>query len=315
MIEGKPIVLLYAAAFAKKWDQGFIDFTKEQFAKEFGGRVPYLAPQDSWRVKGDDTCAWGGALGLRNPGIGELGPGYDHSAVPGRRPLIVPREGGKFYEEQWQKFLRRPSQFVMIETWNEFHEGTDVCESKEYGRQYIELTRKYADRFQQGWRPPWPADSFASARSVSVSLGATNQERGLRLVEAEDGQTAATRAGGRDARAIKRFSGMNPYVYFAVDDSFKSQDPMTAVLVVEYFDAAPGTLTVEFDGSDTSAPYRGAYTRCAEAVGLAGSESWKSARFQLKDARFLNSQNGGADFRLAVAAPEFSVRQVTLEKP
>ena len=96
MIDGKSIVLLYAAAFAKKWDQGFMDYTKAEFPKEFGGRVPWIAPQHSWGVKGDATCAWGGALGFRNPGIGELGPGYDHSAVPGRTPLIVKREGGKF---------------------------------------------------------------------------------------------------------------------------------------------------------------------------------------------------------------------------
>ena len=36
----------------------------------------------------------------------------------------------------------------MVETWNEFHEGTDVAESQEYGRQYIEMTREYAERFK-----------------------------------------------------------------------------------------------------------------------------------------------------------------------
>lgn len=153
MIDGKPIVLLYTSAFAKKWDQSVIGYTKAEFAKEFGGRVPWIAPQDSWNVKGDSTCAWGGALSPKNPGIGEIGPGYDHSAVPGRTPLVRNREGGRFYEEGWRTFLRRPSNFVMIETWNEFHEGTDIAESKEYGRQYIELTRKYSDLFKKGWKP------------------------------------------------------------------------------------------------------------------------------------------------------------------
>jgi hypothetical protein len=149
MIDGKPIVLLYAAAFAKNHDQTFVDYTKARFAADFSGRAPYLAPQDSWKVQGDNSCAWGGALGLKRAGIGELGPGYDHSAVPGRAPLVVPREGGEFYGRNWEDFLRHPSNIVMIETWNEFHEGTDICESKEYGRQYIELTRQYATRFKQ----------------------------------------------------------------------------------------------------------------------------------------------------------------------
>ncbi|MBU6399894.1 MAG: DUF5010 domain-containing protein [Verrucomicrobia bacterium] len=154
MIEGHPLVLLYAAAFAKNYDQGFIDYTKEQFAQDFAGRVPYLVRQNSWHILADNTCAWGGALGLQNPGVADLGPGYDHSAVPGRTPLVVPREGGKFYERNWLKFLRQPSHLVMLETWNEFHEGTDICDSREYGRRYIELTRQYVDRFKRGWKPP-----------------------------------------------------------------------------------------------------------------------------------------------------------------
>lgn len=85
MIEGKPVVLLYSPGFAKKWDQSVIDYTKAAFPKEFGGRVPWIAPQNAWNLKGDSTCAWGGALGFQNPGIGEIGPGYDHSAVPGRK--------------------------------------------------------------------------------------------------------------------------------------------------------------------------------------------------------------------------------------
>ena len=148
MIDGKPIVLMYAAAFAKKHDQQFIEFMKSEFKKEFAGREPYVAPQDSWRVRGDNVCAWGGALGFKNPGIAELGPGYNDTAVYGRKPLIADRRGGKFYEENWQKFLEKPSNFVMIETWSEFHEGTEICETKEYGRQYIELTRKYSDMFK-----------------------------------------------------------------------------------------------------------------------------------------------------------------------
>jgi len=148
MMDGRPMALLYASAFAKNHDQSFIDFTKARFIKEFGGREPYIAPQDSWHAKGDGVCAWGGALGFRNPGIAELGPGYNDTAVYGRKPLIARRDGGKFYENSWLTFLQKPTNFVMIETWSEFHEGTEICETKEYGRQYIELTRKYSDLFK-----------------------------------------------------------------------------------------------------------------------------------------------------------------------
>ena len=155
MIDDRPIVLLYAAAFAKAHDQSVVEHLRAEFPRQFGGRVPWLAREVSWQVKADGVFAWGGALGLKNPGgVAALGPGYDHSAVPGRTPLVVDRRGGAFYQEQWLELLRNPVNFVMVETWNEWHEGTDVAESREYGRHYIELTRKYADLFKQGWSPP-----------------------------------------------------------------------------------------------------------------------------------------------------------------
>ena len=97
MIDGRPIVLLYSAAFAKKHGQGCLEFVKAEFPKEFAGRVPWIAREVSWQVKADGTVAWGGALGLKNPGVASVGPGYDHSAVPGRTPLVVDRRDGKFY--------------------------------------------------------------------------------------------------------------------------------------------------------------------------------------------------------------------------
>jgi len=38
----------------------------------------------------------------------------------------------------------------MVETWNELHEGTDISDTKEYGRKYIEMTAKYAKQFKSG---------------------------------------------------------------------------------------------------------------------------------------------------------------------
>jgi hypothetical protein len=313
MIDGKPIVLMYTSAFAKKWDQSFVDYAKAEFAKEFGGRTLWVAPQDSWNVKGDNTCSWGGALAPRNSSIGEIGPGYDHSAVPGRTPLVRERENGKFYEECWLKFLRRPSNFIMIETWNEFHEGTDIADSKEYGRQYIELTRKYSDLFKKGWKPTTPKGPFSNAASVSLSAGETKAS-GLAIVRAEDGKTILTEFAGRQSWLAEKFNnGASMYIYFRIDDSFKGNDDMNPTVKLDYFDAAPGQLGIEFDGSDSSAPFGGAYTR-SEKIPLTGDGKWKTASFKLDRARFLNSQNSGADFRVVAESSKFALGSVTLER-
>lgn len=313
MIDNKPIILLYSSAFAQKYDQTVIDFTKEKFKKEFG-REPWIAREVSWNINADSAVAWGGALGLKNPGVASLGPGYDHSAVPGRQPLIVPRENGKFYEQQWIKFLRRPSNFVMVETWNEFHEGTDVCESKEYGRQYIHLTRKYADMFKKGVKPPAPKGKYTGAKSVSIALGEKNQSMGIVQVENQDGQTVSVKIKGQDARRIIPVPGLGSYIYFVVDDSFKYADSMDLTVQVEYFDDSVGALGLEYDGSDPRAPFNGAYTRSPETVKLLGDNTFKKALFSLPSARLLNGQNRGADFRLVVNAPSFSVVKVTMSR-
>jgi len=311
MIEGKPIVLLYSPGFAKKWDQSVIDYTKAEFHREFGGRVPWIAPQNAWNLKGDNTCAWGGALGYQDPGIGEIGPGYDHSAVPGRTPLVRDREGGKFYEESWLKFLRRPSNFVMIETWNEFHEGTDIAESKEYGRQYIELTCKYSALFKQGWKPPPLKGRFTNEKSVSLAADQSEANTGLHLVNAADGKTTIRPVSGHKAWFTTPFRGGSCYVYFRADDSFKWAERMQAAVTVDYFDAAPGQLGVEFDGSDAAAPFNGAYSH-SQKIRLAGDQKWKMATFALEDARLLGSQNSGTDFRIVAEAKEIAISKVIL---
>jgi hypothetical protein len=310
MFDGKPIVLLYAAAFAKNHDPSFVGYTRDHFAADFSGRAPYLAPQDSWNARADSVCAWGGALGLKHSGIAELGPGYDHSAVPGRAPLVVPRENGNFYRRNWEAFLRRPCQFVMIETWNEFHEGTDICESKEYGRQYINLTRQYAALFKRGWTPPPPEGKFKNAPRVEIILGAHPRELGLRLVENADGATAPATVA--NSEAIRPAGNQSRFIYFAADDAFKWSNAMRARLEVEYFDAAPGRLSVEFDSADASAPHIGAYTPAGRTAHLTGARGWKTALFELRRARFWNSENNAADFRLAIEAPEFYVRRVAV---
>lgn len=309
MIDGKPIVFLYSASFASRHDASCLETLRSSFAREFGGRVPFVVREVSWNLPSDDVYAWGGALGLRNPGLASLGPGYDHSAVPGRDPLIVRREQGAFYRDNWLRFLRRPSRRVFVETWNEFHEGTDIAHSREYGRDYIEATRHFVDLFKAGYRPPRPPGPYVDARSVDVRLGATNVADGLSLVDSADGITVAGNLGGRDCRVLAPNPHGSRYAYFRIDDSFKWADAMEVLVVVEYFDAERGVLRVEFDGSDPSAPFQGAYSP-GEPVVLDGVRAWRTATLRLRGARFVNAQNDRADFRLGAGSVALGVRQV-----
>ena len=314
MVEGRPIVFLYSASFAAAHDQSCIEFLRESFARDFGGRQPYIVREVSWQLSTENVYAWGGALGLKNPGVASLGPGYDHSAVPGREPLVVDREGGAFFERNWIRFLRRPTPWVFIETWNEFHEGTEIAASLEYGREYIQLNRKYAELFQAGVRPALPRGPYSDFKEVEVELQATNVVRGVTQVESADGVTEPAEVGGRMCRRAVATENGGRYIYFRIDDSFKWADLMRVEIEVGYFDSETGTFTIEFDGSDPDAPFQGAYTRSARSVTLTGSESWRSAIFPLVGARLLNAQNAGADFRIVLDAEAFHVHRVRVRR-
>lgn len=309
MIEGRPVVFLYSASFAKAHDASVFTYLGESFARDFSGRRPYVVREISWNTVTDAVYAWGGALGLKNPGVASLGPGYDHSAVPGRTPLVVDREDGAFFERQWLAFLRRPSSMVMIETWNEFHEGTDIAHSREYGRKYIELNRRYVDLFKAGFEPPALVGPYTGERMVEVVLGVTNVVRGLTAFDWADGVTRATILGGRESRVMGATEHAVRYLYVRVDDSFKWAADMEVVVVVDYFDAERGTMRVEYDGSDVGAPFLGAYTS-SSPVAMDGRRAWRTAVFRLVGARFLNGQNGGADFRLSVGQAEVGVGRI-----
>lgn len=313
-IEGRPIVFLYSAAFAAAHDQSCIDYVRQEFARDFSGAVPYLVREISWNVRADNTYAWGGALGLRNPGVAALGPGYDHSAVPGRAPLVVPREDGAFFERQWIRFLRAPSRLVHVETWNEYHEGTDIAASREYGRKYIELNRKFVNLFKAGLKPPRPRGPYSDFQSVSVTLGPTNEARGLTQFEWADGTTAPAEMGGRACRVVTPNPHAGRYVYFQIHDSFKWTDTMLVDVAVEYYDQGRGSFHVEYDGPDPNAPFNGAYTTSPTRVTLNDTRQWKKATFRLTGARFLNSQNGGADFRLATQGDPLHVSRVIVTR-
>lgn len=149
-IDNRPVVWLYAAAFAKNVNQGLVSYVHEHFQTAFPSLQPYIVRETSWNIATANDYAWGAALsGAKILGVASVGPGYNDSAVPGRTTPITDRENGDFYQKNWQTVLGSGRNFVIIETWNELHEGTDICNSKEYGRRYIDMTAGFVRAFKQ----------------------------------------------------------------------------------------------------------------------------------------------------------------------
>jgi len=167
-IEEKPVISMWGAWFGIRFDQSTFDYIQENFEKDFGTK-PYIIREASWNyavkpklfgqetdfsqpIFTNDIYKWGAALyGYEDIGgnVAAVGPGYDERHLTERnRSLFTDRGRGKWYEDNFKKAIQSGKPFIALETWNEFHEASDIAESEEYGRTYIELTRRYVDHFK-----------------------------------------------------------------------------------------------------------------------------------------------------------------------
>ncbi|MDP8244097.1 MAG: DUF5010 domain-containing protein [Candidatus Hinthialibacter antarcticus] len=329
-VEGKPLVVLYGAAFSKNHDATLYDYVYENFERDFHGVRPYIIRDMSWAQGSDATTQWGAALSgpYFFDNVVQIGAGYNDSAVPGRSTPIRKRENGNFYRWGWEKILDNSANIVLIETWNEMHEGTSICESREYGSQYIELTSEYVKRFKKGDsgnqrfslkypdpvpRPPSQQGSeFANEDTVSIRLGSPIEEKGIWLVR---GQTdgPVKRARYADEYCIKTVEAANGYMYFSIADPF-AYDVKTPIQVkYTYYDDGFVWHALEYDSHDSSATLNGAY-KMAVRVECTQTKKWVTREISLEDARFVNRENGAADFRFAVGGGSFALQSVFVMK-
>jgi hypothetical protein len=74
-------------------------------------------------------------------------PGYDDTKI--RTPgLAVQRHDAKLYRAQWENAIKANPHWVLITSFNEWHEGSELEPSIEFGRTYLDLTTEYATRFK-----------------------------------------------------------------------------------------------------------------------------------------------------------------------
>jgi hypothetical protein len=74
-------------------------------------------------------------------------PGYDDTKI--RKPgLKAERHGGQTYRVLWEEAQKADPDWVLITSWNEWHEGSEIEPSWEDGDQYVKLTSGHAQRFR-----------------------------------------------------------------------------------------------------------------------------------------------------------------------
>jgi hypothetical protein len=307
VVDGRPLVWLLPAPVGTRVEKRLGEDLSKIGRRDFDGRSFYLATDVSWRdVPADRRFAWGAAHdGPRDLPIVSVGPGC---ASPDR-----PRDDGKFYERGWYVALRLEPRWVAIESWNGGAEGTDVAESKEQKRKYVEATLQYARKFKLGEQIPLPKGKWTGSAKALYTAKYSPHEQGLRPVAAEAGAFEFIQLRGIAMLASKENPSLTRRsIGFDVDDSFSLLERRAFEVTVEFLDSGEGTFSLEYDSWD---PKLGVPERAAKSAGeraFTATGDWRTETFDLPDARFGNSQSGGADFRLVTEKRGIAVRRVAV---
>jgi hypothetical protein len=254
--------------------------------------------------------------------VAQIGAGYDDRAVPGRTTPVREREDGAFYAYSWQQALRHRPELVLLETWNEMHEGTELCRTRELGELYERATAQWVARLRAGegpgepvalrWPEPrpqpdlgWGREAVGAAALRCDFAGSPPVRFGLREKPWEDGPCEVA------AGALRAPAGRtHGYLYFQVSDHgpFDTDAPFALEIAFAGLDAAPA---VEFDSRDAQATLHGSYTPC-RASATRRDGALLVAEYTLRGARFANRQNGGCDFRVVLPGGKGAVVRVLL---
>ncbi|MCU0485317.1 MAG: DUF5010 domain-containing protein [Anaerolineales bacterium] len=288
-LNDRPILFLYTSTFASAYDQSTFDYLNQHFQSDFG-TTPYLVLNNSWQgVSTDETYTWGSALfgPMMNGRVGTLGPGFDDTNnYYITTPRIRDRECGEFYNSGWEAMMSAGSTLVVIETWNELHEATEIAASREYSTTYISLT---AENVLQ-----WKATDYSTAEFIWLDFGARPYQQGLQSAfNFPDGAWLVTTLAGREAvYPDATTTPTSNYIYLDVNNAFAHATPGEVWVTVEYFDGGTDQWALNYDS--ISDPYT-----WTEAVTLQNTGQWKRHTFHLTDAYFGGREAGGADLRLS----------------
>lgn len=301
MSEGFPMVFIWEAGrgfFFDDWDERLFDYIVKQFEKDFHLK-PRLYPDYEWSLKSDKDnitqfnlngggyIRWRASvfepyamdepvmMPLKGPDGIEFGPGYDDRVLADRLINGTPirsRDNGYFHCYGWQYAFRTNKNLVMLESWNELHEGTQLCDTYELSRKYIHLNQNYVENFSV---------DYSKMQTVRCELKPFNYEQ-LNIINNEFGlyqvdggvlrsteqpfnqketdyvfdQLPATK-GKTKPFSVKGVMGRRtdypayPFMYFDIDEDFaKTIIPNSDLFVtVKYFDKDKDFFRIGYNSS------------------------------------------------------------------
>jgi hypothetical protein len=174
-VGGKPVVFIYGRAEHDLRPDEWRQVLDEVRAQSPGGLVAIGAGYAEWLEAFDGAMNYSltdkiysmdlprleafmpgfyGQLAAMAHATGKLSavminPGFDdtHTNRPPPRPTLLRRDG-QTYAALWQAAIQSGADWAVVASFNEWHEGSGIEPSAEYGDTYLRETRVWAERFR-----------------------------------------------------------------------------------------------------------------------------------------------------------------------
>jgi hypothetical protein len=169
------VVFLSSSTPLRNLDAAALTYCADRFAAEFGAPLLWIGDREF----AGKSAGLDGVVGAGNSEggwiqVGHLSPGRDTTAAPSaaasqpsdtvrlaadsvptpvtehRTPTVESRRLGRTYIERWIERLRAYPDWLLLESWNDMREGTDIAPALQFGVQYLDLTRAGAGQFKGG---------------------------------------------------------------------------------------------------------------------------------------------------------------------
>lgn len=134
-------------------------------------------------------------------------PGYDYWKlhIPGS---FVDRESGETYRNSWRIVEESDVDWILITSWNEWHEGTEIEPSLQYGFQYLNITREFVSQFKNIVLPEYSAKPDLSH---IVKISDSQKKIEISVENKGDGYAIGTRVETNLGTSTPSISSSFPY--------------------------------------------------------------------------------------------------------
>lgn len=126
------------------------------FLEVFDGIFPYSiawspTPAAQLQSYGQRTRDFSAQARSQKLWIATAMPGYDDTGIAGRPgTFAVDRGNGAYYEKTFRGAIASRPSWIVITSFNEWLEGTQIEPSPAYGTRYLELTKQFGRDFKRG---------------------------------------------------------------------------------------------------------------------------------------------------------------------